>query len=39
MKLYAIKDQFKEEIVDVKKKNIRLQRKTEEVEMTIENIL
>ena len=36
MKLFNIKDQYKEQIADMKKKNIKLGRKIEEAEINIE---
>lgn len=39
LKLFQIKEGFKNEVTDVKKKNIRIQRKIDEVEIAIEGML
>ena len=39
LKLFDIKEGFKKEVTDVKKKNIKIQRKIDEVEIAIEGML
>jgi hypothetical protein len=39
LKLFDLKEGFKKEVTDVKKKNIKIQRKIDEVEIAIEGML